>query len=157
MRKVKDLRLEKRWSAGQLAEAMTAAGVPWDRSVVANLENGRRKSLRVHELYALAYVLGVDTPMELLVPWFRDGGDFPVTPKVSVDRQAVRAWFVRGNDIVLPKWIEMSPDERMELLARERSEAMASVMRLDEPTTGTPGMVRGWSTPPAEPDEGEGD
>lgn len=42
-------------------------GVAWDRSIVANFENGRRPSVSVEEWLALAYVLGV-APMHMLVP-----------------------------------------------------------------------------------------
>ena len=65
---VKRLRMERGWSAQQLAEEMTKAGVPWNADVIVNLEHGRRKSLRVHELLALLFVLDVEQPLDMLVP-----------------------------------------------------------------------------------------
>jgi transcriptional regulator with XRE-family HTH domain len=90
---IRVLRAVKGWSADRLAEEMTKAGVPWNVSVVVNLEHGRRKSLRVHELLALMFVLDVQNPLDVLVP-----GDehYPVTPGLLVDPKDVRAW-LRGD------------------------------------------------------------
>lgn len=90
---VKRLRMERGWSAQQLAEEMTKAGVPWNADVIVNLEHGRRKSLRVHELLALLFVLDAAKPLDVIVP-----GDelFPVVPGVLADPAAVRAW-LRGE------------------------------------------------------------
>jgi transcriptional regulator with XRE-family HTH domain len=90
---VRQLRTAKGWSAQQLAEEMTKAGVPWNADVVVNLEHGRRKSLRVHELLALLFVLDAPRPLEVLIP-----GDevFPVVPGVLVDPADIRAW-LRGE------------------------------------------------------------
>ena len=43
----------------------------WTRIVVTKLETGRRQSVSVEELLALAYVLNV-APVHLLVPWDDD-------------------------------------------------------------------------------------
>lgn len=99
MNAVKSARLAKQppWSAQRLAEEMTKAGVPWNADVVVNLEHGRRKSLRVHELLALLFVLDVDKPLEVIVP--DDGplpGWFPVVPEVVTDAGKIRAW-LRGE------------------------------------------------------------
>ena len=90
---VKRLRAERGWSAQQLAEEMTKAGVPWNADVVVNLEHGRRKSLRVHELLALLFVLDAPQPLEVIVP-----GDerFPVVPSMQADPADIRAW-LRGE------------------------------------------------------------
>lgn len=64
---VKRYRSERRLSAQQLAEACTALGVPLQRSVVANFENGRRNTVTVAELMALAKVLNVP-PIMLIFP-----------------------------------------------------------------------------------------
>jgi transcriptional regulator with XRE-family HTH domain len=87
------------WSAEGLAAEMNAAGVPWNANIVANLELGRRKSLRVHELLTLAYVLDVP-PIELLVP---PGNRYPATPRITVTSAIARAWIkgeisLRGDD-----------------------------------------------------------
>lgn len=90
MEAVKHARTVKGWSAQQLADEMTASGVPWNRSVVENLEYGRRKSLRVHELMCLAFVLDMDSPLDLLVPGTRR--PYPVTPHIMVTAQLVQEW-----------------------------------------------------------------
>jgi transcriptional regulator with XRE-family HTH domain len=109
---VKQARLAKGWSAAQLADEMKAVGVPWNASVVENLEYGKRKSLRVHELLALAWVLEVNSPLDLLVPESEDGDQmYPVTPSILVFRQAVRGWLL-GETGPLRAWLERTgPDE----------------------------------------------
>jgi transcriptional regulator with XRE-family HTH domain len=90
---IRKLRTARGWSAQQLADAMTDAGVPWNADVVVNLEHGRRKSLRVHELLALLAVLDAEKPLEALVP----GGEaFPVLPGLLAPPGDVRAW-LRGE------------------------------------------------------------
>ena len=86
---------QPRWSAERLAAEMASVGVPWTRNSVVNLESGRRKQIAVHELLALAVVLRVENPMDLIVP----PGDvyeqlvFPVIPFDDVSAASVRAWF----------------------------------------------------------------
>lgn len=55
------LRKRRRWSASKLAAAVAAyAGTPLiPRSVIANLETGRRDTVTVDEAYALAAVFGI--------------------------------------------------------------------------------------------------
>lgn len=65
--RVRELRKRQDWTADQLAKELQAVGIEWDRSIVTNLELGRRKTVSVEELLALAYVLGV-APVHLLVP-----------------------------------------------------------------------------------------
>lgn len=80
------------WSAARLAEEMAAAGVPWTRDVVVNLENGRRKTLAVHEVLALACVLNVN-PLALLAPG--EGAEaprIPVLPNVLLSALIARYW-----------------------------------------------------------------
>lgn len=72
---------------------MTNVGVRWDRSIVANLENGRRATVSVEELLALAYVLDV-APVHLVVPL--DDGQFHVTPEWATNADRAREWF-RGQ------------------------------------------------------------
>lgn len=81
------------WSAGRLAEEMAAVGVPWTRDVVVNLENGRRRILAVHELLALAYVLEVESPVDLLVPSSADPV-LPVIPSMLLDKGVIRGWLL---------------------------------------------------------------
>lgn len=93
MEAVRQLRNAKDWSAQQLAEEMTKAGVPWNADIVVNLEHGRRKSLRVHEFLALVFVLDAARPLDVLVP-----GDelYPVVPGVLINAEDVRVW-LRGE------------------------------------------------------------
>lgn len=76
-------------TAEQLAEAMTAVGIPWQRSIVANLENGRRDAVSVGELFALALVLDV-TPSALLVDL--DNPSAEVTPDLTVTPLDLLMW-----------------------------------------------------------------
>jgi transcriptional regulator with XRE-family HTH domain len=98
-RQVRQLRSARGWSGRQLAERMTDEGIAWDRSIVANLENGRRRTVSVDEWLALALVLDV-APLHLLVPV--EGGDYAVTPQTSADIRTVRSW-VRGYESELSK------------------------------------------------------
>jgi transcriptional regulator with XRE-family HTH domain len=95
-RRMKEVRRRRGYSAAQLAERMRAAGVEWDRNIVANLETGRRASVDVAELLALAYVLAV-APVHLLIPTDDELAPYHVTPSSAVRAGRARAW-VRGDD-----------------------------------------------------------
>jgi transcriptional regulator with XRE-family HTH domain len=60
VRELTALRRQCKISAQQLADRMTAAGYPINRSVIANLENGRRTEISVGYLAIAAQVLGAD-------------------------------------------------------------------------------------------------
>lgn len=93
--RVRELRKRRNLTAARLAEEMTKAGVKWDRTIVTNLENGRRSAVSVEEALALAYVLDV-APVHLLVPLESDGW-YAVTPGgYSTRNDRVRAW-IRGT------------------------------------------------------------
>jgi transcriptional regulator with XRE-family HTH domain len=101
--RVRKLRTKRGWSAEELAKQMKAAGIPWERIVVTKLETGRRASVSVDELLALAAVLNCP-PVMLLTADERDQPDYEpgrvtlnyqVTPKVTSDMGGVRAW-IRG-------------------------------------------------------------
>lgn len=64
-RHLKALRKHQGMTAAELAVAMTAAGIPWERSTVAKLETGRRQAVTIDEAVALVQVLDV-TMAELL-------------------------------------------------------------------------------------------
>jgi len=111
MREVKRHRAGLDWSAERLAEEMTAVGVPWTRDVVVNLENGRRKSIAAHEVIALAYVLDLETPLDLFVPHDNTPiskplvpDSLPVTPSgPNILNHVLRDWF-RGEIGSLQTW-----------------------------------------------------
>ena len=76
---------------------MAAYGVPWSRVSVEKLENGRRGSITVQELMALALVLGVP-PLWLLVD-VRGGEVMPIAtdrpdgePDVNADPWTAYLW-----------------------------------------------------------------
>lgn len=91
--RVKQLRRARGWTGAELGKRMSDLGVSWDRSIVANVEAGRRQSFSVTELLALAHVFDV-APVHFLVP--PDAEDFAVTPERSYSADCVRAW-VRGE------------------------------------------------------------
>lgn len=64
-RRARALRIQRGWSARELAERLTTAGHPVERSVITRGEIGLRPSITVARLYALAYVFQVD-PVALL-------------------------------------------------------------------------------------------
>jgi transcriptional regulator with XRE-family HTH domain len=98
--RVKTLR-KGRFTAAQLAEQMAAAGFRWDRFTVQNLENGRRATLSVEELLALAFVLDV-APIHLMVPTEDDGRLYAVTPEEQTPADEARAW-IRGKMPLQPQ------------------------------------------------------
>ncbi|MFD4551674.1 helix-turn-helix domain-containing protein [Streptomyces sp. NPDC058466] len=102
-KRVKQLRTRKGWTGADLGQQMTARGIRWDRSIVANLENGRRATVSVNELLALARVFDV-APVHLLVPVHEQ--QFRVAKDEVYPTSRVRAW-VRGES-PLP-----GTDERM--------------------------------------------
>jgi len=112
MAAVKQLRTARGWSAQQLADEMTKVGVPWNADIVVNLEHGRRKSLRVHELLALAYVLDAETPLDLLVPYVF--ALFPVTPDIQAGTVDVRRWFCRETG-PLRQFMNATTEERSQM------------------------------------------
>lgn len=85
------------WTAERLASEMAAVGVPWTRDTVVNLETGRRKRVAAHELLALAYVLNLETPVDLLAPVPPSGEDrqIAVVPDKFVTAQQLRNWCMR--------------------------------------------------------------
>ncbi|MEO3786875.1 helix-turn-helix transcriptional regulator [Actinocorallia sp. B10E7] len=105
--RIKRLRNERGWSAAKLAEEMTAAGVRWDRSIVANFENGRRSYVTAEELVALGEVLDV-APAALLLPPDTDSvaevamfaGQMlrgPFRLEINADADGVTDWTLGGS------------------------------------------------------------
>ena len=92
--RVREMRTKRGWSGADLARELRAVGVPWERAMVAKLETGRRKSVSVMELLALAYVLNV-APLHLLVSPDSTDEPYQVTPEVTEPSYRVRGW-VRG-------------------------------------------------------------
>lgn len=90
----------KRWrdirgmSAQQLAEACEALGHPIPRSVLANLESGRRETISVPELLVLAEVLKVP-PVLLVFPVGRkDTAEVEALPDANMPTWEAAKWFI---------------------------------------------------------------
>ena len=75
-------------SQNALAEAVERHGVPMGRQGITKIETGRRDSLTVHELFALALALNV-SPADLLIPAddspYDDQGHFTQDRTASVE------------------------------------------------------------------------
>lgn len=93
----------KRWrdvrglSAQQLADACDAIGHPVPRSVIANLENGRRESITVAELLVLAQALAVPA-VQLVVP-IGSTEEVEILPGRSVSAEDAMLWFTGWRDL----------------------------------------------------------
>lgn len=95
-------------SAQQLADACTDLGVPIQRSVLANLESGRRTNLSVPELLALAQVLQVP-PLLLLVPLGR-ADKVEMTPGADVPTTDALLWLTGQRPLPGQTWGDDSDD-----------------------------------------------
>lgn len=93
--RVRDIRKRRGWSAQAFANELKRVGLDWDRSVVANLEAGRRNWISVEELLAIASVLDV-APVHLIVPTDDNDAAYPVTSEQTEPRDTVRNW-IRGH------------------------------------------------------------
>lgn len=94
---VQRIRGQRGMSAQQLADATTALGHPVPRSVIANLESGRRDTVSIAELLVLARALRVP-PLLLIFPM----GHEPTTevlPDVTVDTWVGAKWFTGETDL----------------------------------------------------------
>jgi transcriptional regulator with XRE-family HTH domain len=79
------------WSAKDLSDKCLADGFDIPRSTIADLENGRRRSVSVAELLAFARVLGV-SPMDLVYP-LELGGAFRVSRTEWLTSLDARRWW----------------------------------------------------------------
>lgn len=95
MRRIRALRGRHGWTASELAKHMAKVGIPWDRQIVTNVENGKRANITVNEWLALARVFDV-APIHLLIPVV-DAAVFNVTPNETVPTSRARAW-IRGAE-----------------------------------------------------------
>lgn len=89
--RTKHFRTQRGWNQPELAERMRKAGHKgWNRSIVANLESGRRATVTIDEVFSLAHVLDVP-PLMLVIPLGIDE-KFYVTPAVTFDTEHVFYW-----------------------------------------------------------------
>jgi transcriptional regulator with XRE-family HTH domain len=105
--RVRQYRTDRGWSARVLAEKCQAAGLKWERDVVANLESGRRTSVTLDELLILALVLNV--PPILLVTPLGTKDEQQVAPGVSATPWDVYRWFL--GEIADPRGDEFATAE----------------------------------------------
>ncbi len=59
IRRIRELRIGRRWTTQYLADLVTAQGCPMSRAVLAKIELGVRDHVTVDELYAFASAFGV--------------------------------------------------------------------------------------------------
>lgn len=123
---IQRFRGQRKMSAQQLADATADLGHPVPRSVIANLESGRRDTVSVAELLVLARALEVP-PLLLIFPlgrermtevlpgmvedtwagaqWFTGEADLPTDPLGRFERWAVAApAYFRDQDAMLAEW-----------------------------------------------------
>ncbi len=93
-KQVRELRRKQGVSGSRLAEELSRRGIPWDRSTVTKLETGRRGSVTVPELFALAEALEV-SPLALLVNL--DDRSSAVFPAVETQPAAL-LWWLQGRE-----------------------------------------------------------
>jgi transcriptional regulator with XRE-family HTH domain len=98
--RVKELRQKRGWSAAALADECAELGMPaLNRSVIANLESGRRTYVSTDELLVFAYALDV-APVHLMVPLEEDDSieqhRYYVTPGHAMHVPVTRQW-IRGE------------------------------------------------------------
>lgn len=103
---IRRYRGERKMSVQQLSDALARRGVTIQRPVLSNLENGRRPTISVTELHALAAALGV-SPLLLEYPLGRIEA-LEVLPGVEATPWEALQWAL-GNQ-PLPGCPETGPD-----------------------------------------------
>lgn len=93
--RVKDIRERKGWSAQRLADRCEELGAEYlNRSVIANIESGRKKNVTLEQAFILAFALGV-APIFLMVP-IDNGEDLmeamQIAPHAMYEPGVVRDW-----------------------------------------------------------------
>lgn len=112
---VADARKRKKMSAQTLADLCTDRGVPLKRTSIANLENGRRDSVTITDLMAIAAALEVP-PVTLMFPTDQAGLKIEAVPGNSAMTFDALTWFT-GEATIAPG----DPDIEVSLLINLRS------------------------------------
>ncbi len=89
---IRHYRGRKGWSARQLSEACAECGYPIHKTVIANLETGRRSVVNVAELIVLARVLDIE-PTQLIYPLGRED-TVEAIPGVEMKTWEAAKWFI---------------------------------------------------------------
>ncbi|WBC13451.1 helix-turn-helix transcriptional regulator [Micromonospora sp. WMMA1998] len=105
-------------SAQRLADRCAELGQPIPRSVLANLESGRREALSVPELLVLAEALGVP-PIALLVP-VGHADQVEALPGVSVSTSDALAWLTGDKPLPGAEWPTGGPSLAVALYRSHR-------------------------------------
>lgn len=93
-REVSAVRTARQWRQVDLAERLTAFGVPTSQVAVSRVESGGQGGISIDDVMAYALALGV-SPIRLLMP--REGDDeVQITPTVTLDGRSARTW-MRGQ------------------------------------------------------------
>ncbi|MFC8704683.1 helix-turn-helix domain-containing protein [Streptomyces anulatus] len=96
--RVRSRRRELKMSAQQLADECARLGAPMQRSVIANFENGRRTTIAMTEIIALAAALRI-SPIYLMFP-LGSGDPLEGLPGVSRSPYAWSLWFTGESRFV---------------------------------------------------------
>ncbi|MQS13378.1 helix-turn-helix transcriptional regulator [Streptomyces kaniharaensis] len=116
---VRRFREERGMSAQDVAAACADLGYPIARSIIANLENGRRSSVDVAEVLVLAKVLDVP-PVALVVP-VGETGEIEVLPGRMISTDEALQWvcgdlpldYEPANDTVEERFDEVRRHRQM--------------------------------------------
>ncbi|MGF0308905.1 helix-turn-helix domain-containing protein [Rhodococcus sp. IEGM1428] len=121
-------------SAAKLADRTEEIGYGISRSVVADLETGRKKSIDVPELLVLAAALGV-SPAQLVFPDL-PRGKVEVLPGLDQESHDALRWFSGEAGLMRPStdWSERGDEEPMDVWVREQF----------DPKNDRVGLVREW-------------
>ncbi|MDV6264660.1 helix-turn-helix domain-containing protein [Rhodococcoides yunnanense] len=106
--------------AAKLADRTVDIGFGISRSVVADLETGRKKSIDVPELLVLAAALGV-SPAQLLFPDLPKGR-VEVLPELEQESHDALRWFSGEAGLLKPSpdWTETDTQESVRMWVREQ-------------------------------------
>ncbi len=104
-------------SAAGLADRTAALGHPVSRSVIADLEIGRKKSLDVAELLVLAQALQV-APVQLVYPDLPKG-DVEVLPGRYVESHEALQWFSGVSALLSPLQESTDSERSVQIEVRE--------------------------------------
>ena len=104
-------------SAAGLADRTAALGHPISRSVIADLEIGRKKSLDVAELLVLAQALQV-APVQLVYPDLPKG-DVEVLPGRFVESHEALQWFSGVSALFSPLQESTDSERSVQIEVRE--------------------------------------
>ncbi len=106
-------------SAAKLADRTEEIGYGISRSVVADLETGRKKSIDVPELLVLAAALGV-SPAQLVFPDLPKG-KVEALPGLDQESHDALRWFSGEAGLMKPStdWSEHGDEEPMDVWVRE--------------------------------------